>query len=200
MLFLTIITYPLLPVFKFVVLFVLTFIRLYRRLTHSYRWFDAISDQIMIGGAPLFFFHDDDYIEDQRVTAILNICPECPPYDKRPYKSKGNFLFVRVFDRMAPTMNQLQEAVLWLDRKIHDGEKVLIHCAFGAMRSVTILAAWYVYRYRWSVEKTLKFLKTKRPQIHINRRQLNRLREFEQRVQDGSFTPTSSSVSDHKYG
>jgi hypothetical protein len=187
MFLLTIITYPFLPVMKLIALVVLTCIRLYRRSVHSYHWFDTISDQIMIGGAPIFLFHDDDYLEDQRVTGILNICPESPPYDKRPYKLKGNFLFVRVFDRMAPTMKQLEEAVFWLDRKIRDGEKVLIHCAFGAMRSAMVLAAWYVFRYRWSVDKTLKFLKTKRPQMHLNDRQLHRLREWEERVRSGSL-------------
>lgn len=182
-----IIIYPILPLYKFTVLFILSLMRGVRRIHHGYNWFDNVSDQIVLGGAPLFFFHDDDFIEDNHITAILNICPEAPPYDKRHFKLKKNYLFLRVFDRTAPTLHQLKKGVKWLDDKIDNGEKILVHCAVGAMRSVTFVTAWHMYAYGWGLEEALSYVKQKRPQAHPNRKQLHRLKEFSQLIQNGQF-------------
>ncbi|OGY79567.1 MAG: hypothetical protein A3B74_02200 [Candidatus Kerfeldbacteria bacterium RIFCSPHIGHO2_02_FULL_42_14] len=188
MFFLSLLLFPLLLFYKFGALIILTLLRLYRQRFRKLRWFDSISDQIVIGGAPLFPFHDNDFLDDINVTAVLNVCTEYPPYDTRPYRSKDNFLHLRILDRQAPSLHQLKKGVRWLDAKIDSGEKILVHCALGEMRSVLFVVAWLIYRYRWDLDKAVSFVKSKRPQAHLNHRQLATLREFNRLVHEGKFT------------
>lgn len=179
-----IIAFPLLPLYKLCVLFVLTLMRFYKKIFTKQNWFDYVDNQIMLGGAPLFIFQDDDFLDDNHISAVLRICPESPPYDKKYFKQKNNFLSLIVFDRTAPSMRQLQKGVMWMDEKIKDGEKVLVHCALGAMRSATFVIAWYMYAKGWDLQKAYDHVKKQRPQIHPNTKQMRVLKEFEKTLRD----------------
>lgn len=59
----------------------------------------------------------------------------------------------------------------WIDGKIFDkidstirkGKNVLIHCQMGQQRSAATIAAYIMYSLRWPLDKTINFVKSKKP-------------------------------------
>lgn len=66
----------------------------------------------------------------------------------------------------------------WFDETydfIRNHNTVYVHCAAGMSRSVSIVVAYLMKRYNWSLKDALEFLRSKRPCENINdgfRRQL----------------------------
>ena len=57
----------------------------------------------------------------------------------------------------------------FIEKAIENGGEVLIHCRHGQSRSVTITAAWLIYKNKMNVEDVLKYIKNKRPRINPNK-------------------------------
>jgi protein-tyrosine phosphatase len=55
---------------------------------------------------------------------------------------------------------------------------VYIHCAAGMGRSVTLLACWYLYTGSMNMSQALAFVKRRRPQTSLTRRQVRRIQEI----------------------
>ena len=60
--------------------------------------------------------------------------------------------------------------------------KVLIHCYQGRSRSVAIAMAYYIYKYKTSVEKTLTYIQSKRPRADPNLGFIIQLELFYRRI------------------
>ena len=70
------------------------------------------------------------------VSAVLDVTAELPRI-----AASGRYLNLRVWDTHGPTPAQIDAAVRWIAERRREGEKVLVHCAHGHGRSVTVLAA-----------------------------------------------------------
>lgn len=58
----------------------------------------------------------------------------------------------------------LPDAVDAIHTAITSNKKVLIHCKMGQQRSCTVIAAYLMFIHRdWTVENTISFIKTKKP-------------------------------------
>ena len=78
---------------------------------------------------------------------------------------------------------QAQRAIIvamlaWIEQHVRTGRKVYIHCAAGMGRSVTLLACWYLYTGSMNVSQVLTFVKRRRPQTSLRRRQVWRIQEI----------------------
>lgn len=92
------------------------------------------------------------------------------------------FTWIPVEDNTAPTQAQFDLGVSAITRAIEVGKKVYVHCKFGHGRGPTMVAAYLISMGK-SLEDALKFIKEKRPVIHLNEDQMNALQVYQNRVQ-----------------
>ncbi|CAE8612136.1 unnamed protein product, partial [Polarella glacialis] len=50
-----------------------------------------------------------------------------------------------------------------LSSQVGEGSRVLVHCAIGVNRSVTIVAAWLMHSWRWQAHRALQYVECRRP-------------------------------------
>lgn len=121
--------------------------RLLSQETHA----DEISPGIWVGGAPLF--GDRAEVLSRGATAVLNMC--CELGDLAGLSGAPGILYRRIpiLDGIAPTLDQLREAVDWAAARRAEGRPLLIHCAQGHGRSATVAAGLLI---RLGLEKDVE--------------------------------------------
>mmetsp|Transcript_10738 Transcript_10738/g.18799 ORF Transcript_10738/g.18799 Transcript_10738/m.18799 type:complete len:196 (+) Transcript_10738:2-589(+) len=111
------------------------------------------------------------------VSSILTAATEI----KLPYK-QGMFRFLRLNVTDYPAEN-IQEHFNDSHRFIHEalqaGQGVLVHCAFGASRSATIVISYLMRTKGWTVRQALTFLKSRRPIVSPNPGFMSQLKKYE---------------------
>ena len=76
------------------------------------------------------------------------------------------------------TVEQLRQGASWVQERINQGGRVLIHCEHGVGRSVLLACAVLVYG-GMQAQDALNLMQAKRWQAAPNQRQVARLKEFE---------------------
>ena len=114
----------------------------------------------------------------QGVEAVVNLCAERSDNPRRLRAAQMDYLWLPVADTQPPTVEQIVQGLVWIEQRIYTGRKVYIHCAAGMGRSVTLLACWYLYACDMSVPQVLEFVKRRRPQARLTRRQVRRIEEM----------------------
>ena len=84
-----------------------------------------------LGGWP----HEADALPPG-VSAVLDVTAELPRV-----AASESYENLRVWDTHGPAPTQIEAAVRWIAERRRQGKKVLVHCAHGHGRSVTVLAA-----------------------------------------------------------
>ncbi len=153
-------------------------------LTRSYwgvplalNWWDVIDEQFLLGGA--LMFDDLERLKGEGVGAVVNLCAERPDNQPRLHEAHIEYLWLPVLYASPPSLEQIQQGVTWIARQLQAGRTIYIHCAIGVGRSATLLACWYLYATAMHVPQVIRFLKIRRPQVTLTRRQMRRLHEFE---------------------
>ena len=145
-------------------------------LVLALNWWDIIDEQMFLGGAMMF--DDLARLQRQGVEAVVNLCAERPDNPRRLRVAQMDYLWLPVTDAQPPTVEQIVQGLAWIEQRVCAGQKVYIHCAAGMGRSVTLLACWYLYTGRMSVPQVLAFVKRRRPQTSLTRRQVRRIEEM----------------------
>jgi len=145
-------------------------------LVLSLNWWDIIDEQVLVGGA--LMFDDLERLRQLGVRAVVNLCAERPDNPYRLRRAQMDYLWLPVADTHAPTVDQILQGLAWLEQRVQTGRKVYIHCAAGMGRSVTLLACWYLYTGSMNVSQVLAFVKRRRPQTSLRRRQVRRIQEI----------------------
>ncbi|WP_457741953.1 protein-tyrosine phosphatase family protein [Thermococcus sp.] len=101
-------------------------------------------------------------------------------YPLEELKKKGvEVLHSPVRDFSAPSLKQLLGILRWIEVKVAEGKRVLIHCAGGCGRSGTVAVAWLMYSRGLSFMEALKEVRKKRPCAVETAEQIKVLRKFE---------------------
>jgi protein tyrosine phosphatase (PTP) superfamily phosphohydrolase (DUF442 family) len=151
--------------------------RSYWGLMLALNWWDIIDEQFFLGGA--LMFDDLERLQGQGVGAVVNLCVERPDNWHKLHEAHIEYLWLPVLDAFPPSLEQIRQGVTWMDLQVRAGRTVYIHCAIGVGRSATLLACWYIHARNMNVPQVLTWLKTRRPQVALTRRQIRRLQEFE---------------------
>jgi hypothetical protein len=111
---------------------------------------DEIAPRLWLGSAPLTFGRAD--VDRIGAGAVLNVCAEF-----------GDLAGLGLFDGLAPTSRQLEEAVGWAAEQHRAGKSVFVHCAQGHGRSATVMAAVLVELGIDGAEAALERIRKARP-------------------------------------
>jgi Dual specificity phosphatase, catalytic domain len=119
-----------------------------------------------------------------RTQAVLNLCESEDPYQSEVHVWKP----IRDAEP-APSNNWLLEQVRFIDVQRHAGKVVYVHCRAGVSRSGMVVAAYIMFKNKWTRDEALAFLRSKRPIIRPNSAFMERLSEWEKVIQSQEPTP-----------
>lgn len=99
--------------------------------------------------------------------------------DREALSQEGiELLYLPTPDTYPLTVEQLMEGAIWVNDRLKQGGRVLIHCEHGVGRSVLLTCAVLVYDGMHAYD-ALHLVQQKRWQAAPNHRQVSRLKEFE---------------------
>jgi len=70
----------------------------------------------------------------------------------------------------------------FLEEALNEGESVLVHSVRGQSRCITLLTAWLIRQYRWSLNKALEYMQSRQSDIRIKPNFHRQLLSFERRT------------------
>ncbi len=124
-------------------------------------------------------FSDNETLKDSGINAILDVTAEFDAIEIGSLQGEVEYFNIPVMDHNSPSMSQLNKAVLWIKKQRDEGREVLIHCALGQGRSVTVLLAYLAtVDLNKSLKEHLNFIKAIRKTANPNKKQLRKLRQF----------------------
>ena len=144
---------------------------LYGKLRHYYQSYIAynnftgslIKDNIYIGNV-----YDAYDIETLKKLNINNVISAVIGFDNI-YNSDINHLSLTLIDNESQDIIRYFEiSNHFIDNIVEKKEVLLIHCIAGRSRSVTLLLAYLIYKYKYSVDEALQLVKEKRDIIEPN--------------------------------
>lgn len=66
------------------------------------------------------------------------------------------------------------------------GNRMLVHCAYGVNRSASIVVAWLMETRQWSLAEALKHVRDRRHIVHPAPGHMEQLKDFERHLRDGA--------------
>ena len=93
-----------------------------------------ITNQLALGGLTSIPVSDE-------ATAILNL------FEEQPYELPAHVVYLHKGfpDEQPFPIETIWECVRWIDRHVADGHRVLVHCAEGNSRSVSVVIVYLIF-------------------------------------------------------
>ncbi len=88
------------------------------------------------------------------------------PYPLEEWRKRGGVEVLHsppISDFSAPSVDRLLEILRWIEERVGEGKKVLIHCMGGLGRSGTVAVAWLMYSEGLSLREALRRVRSLRP-------------------------------------
>lgn len=141
---------------------------------YSLTW---ITPNIATGRAPKSY-EELDMLKERGIDAVLNLCGEFSDLHELEEGAGFEVFWLPTPDETAPSMEEMEKGLAWLDEAVYLGKKVLVHCHYGIGRTGTFITA-YLLRRGFNLKKAGKALKkTSTPASPSNFSQWWLLRKF----------------------
>lgn len=157
------------------------------RVLRLRRWWDDIDEHVVMGAFPFPF--DVPQMAQAGIGAVINTCEEYRG-PTRAYRRAGiEQCGIPTVDFTAPSLEDVERAVSFMQRHIAEGRRVYVHCKAGRARSGTVVLCYLVAARGLTPEQAQQQILQRRP--HANPRLAQRpvVLEFWQRH---GFTPGGS--------
>lgn len=118
------------------------------------------------------------------ITHVVDTRSEYRDDEQAMAREHIELLYLPTPDTYPLTVEQLRQGASWVQERIRQGGRVLIHCEHGVGRSVLLACAVLVYG-GMKAQDALKLVQEKRWQASPNQRQVARLKEFEDACRAG---------------
>lgn len=108
---------------------------------------------------------DMKFLTENDITVIVNCAKELPNiYSEVPFLRYYN---VPVYDNgdpkeVAKMCDYLPKIVEQIYKEVLNGRNVLIHCAAGAQRSCTVMAAYLIRYHKYDLNKAMQYIRDQR--------------------------------------
>jgi atypical dual specificity phosphatase len=123
----------------------------------NFSW--LINDKLAGSGMPTSA-SEIDWILKQGVRSIVTMTEDSLP---ESWVKNVKYLHVPTEDFSAPDMQQIDEAVEFIQKRIIQNEPVMVHCAAGIGRTGTILACYLIKYEKISVKDAIQKVRKERP-------------------------------------
>ncbi len=91
------------------------------------------------------------------------------------------FLWLPTADTFAPAQKQLLTGTKTIKALTNQKIKIYIHCKNAHGRAPTLLAAYFIMQ-GMGIKEAIEFIKSKRSEVHPNKRQMDALKKFKKYV------------------
>ena len=151
----------------------------YGKIRHYYQSYLAsniFNASLIINNIYIGDVYDAYDIESFKNQNIHNVLSAVTGFENI-YDSNINHLCLQLIDNQEQNIIRYFEiSNMFIDKIIEKNESLLIHCIAGRSRSVTLLIAYLIYKYKYTVDEAISLVKKKRSIIEPNQnfvRQLN---------------------------
>jgi len=162
---------------------------IYNHILNIFLYPTNIIDNIYLGNG----YNASNYsvIRDYNIKYIVNVTKEIPNYYEYNIVSTTNtscipsnldikYFTIPILDNdeghisvhISNVLDFIEEA-----QSKNDGN-ILIHCYMGSSRSASIVLAYLIYKYNFTLKNALKYIKKKRDIVNININFINDIKEF----------------------
>lgn len=142
-----------------------------------------IKDGLFLGDE--FAAQDLEFVVTNKVNRIINCAgKQIPNHWETVGVQYMTFYWLEndkqiIFDHKDEVMNNTYK---FIEEALLVGDSVLVHSVRGHNRSVCIISAYLMRKFRWTLYKTLEFLHSRRPDLEIRANFFNQLLVIENRL------------------
>lgn len=132
-------------------------------------WRTWISPRLCVGG--FLVPRDVAALAAEGVGAVVNVTREL--IEPRAALEAAGLAYLQIpcWDARVPTIDEAERGVRFIAQHIADGQKVYVHCASGAGRSVTLLLCYLAAHEGADVDEALAEIRRLRPRVSLSRAQ-----------------------------
>lgn len=152
------------------------------RVLKRWNWWDLVDDVVIIGALPSVA-----HVEELKTLGVVAVVNTCAEYHGPvvAYETAGiDQLSIPTVDYTAPTLENVQKAVDFIQRHADEDGMVYVHCKAGRARSATIVVCWLMQSQGMTPDEAQAFLKQRRDHVHPRIAEREVVKQFHQRLTD----------------
>ena len=143
-----------------------------------------IMDGLFVGNS--IAAQDDEFLFSNKVSHVVNcagleaaniFADHGVEYLTFPWRDVPTTVLLDTRDR------NITRVANFIDQAFEKGECVLVQSLYGNSRSCVLIAAYFIYKFSWSLESTLAFMQVAHPDMRIKNYFLRQLKEFARKME-----------------